>query len=97
MLLGKQKVTRVDNGRAHIFQVRIQPPKPKRHRLPLPLLNAHAIETPQNLFRVQIPCLLYRYGLCNAGAADGLHNLRRQAEAHVFRHYFNFFDVVEAI
>ena len=31
-----------------------------------------------------------------AGAADGLHDLRRQAEANIFRHYFNFFDAIES-
>ena len=29
-------------------------------------------------------------------AADGLHNFRRQAEAHIFRHDFYFFDAIEA-
>ena len=26
------------------------------------------------------------------GAADGLHNLGRQAKPHIFRHHFYFFD-----
>src|SRR6185437_7170338 len=30
-------------------------------------------------------------------AADGLHNLRWQTEAHVLRHHFHFFNVLKAV
>ena len=37
------------------------------------------------------------HSLCATSAADGLHNLRGQAEAHILRHHLNFFDAVESV
>ena len=38
-----------------------------------------------------------RNGLSPACPTDRLHNLRRQAEANIFRHYLYFFDAAKAV